>query len=157
MHGDQPDAIDWALLGALQEDARLSFKELARRVGLSPSAVTERVRRLEEAGVITGYRAVVDATRLGWAVRAVVRLVMTEQGHARFAPAVRALPEVAACHRVTGGDSFILEVRATSTAHLERLIDRLSAYGQPVTALVLSSLVEARPLTAFDERTEARI
>jgi Lrp/AsnC family leucine-responsive transcriptional regulator len=146
MNGGRLDAIDWGILHALQEDARLSFKQLARRVGLSPPATTERVRRLEDAGIITGYHAAVDAARVGWPIRVVMRLMTTEEGYARFVRAVGGMPEVMACHRVTGDDAFILEARVTSTAHLERLIDGLRPYGQSVTAVVLSSLVEARAL-----------
>jgi len=140
------DAVGWAILAALQDDARLTYNDLGRRVGLSPPAVTERVRRMEEAGIITGYRAEVDAARLGWPLLAFMRIVTPGGQDARFHTAIRAMPEIVECHRVTGSDSFILRVRITSMAHLEALIDRLKPFGQSMTSLVLSSPVERRAL-----------
>src|SRR5262245_58044182 len=113
------DTIGWEIVRALQENARLSFKALGRRVGLSPPAVAERVRRLEDAGVITGYQATVDPAQLGWPIGAIIRLVTPVDHAARVVAAVRALPEIAECHRVTGGDSYILTARVTTMEHLE--------------------------------------
>jgi Lrp/AsnC family leucine-responsive transcriptional regulator len=135
------DPIGWRLIAALQEDARLSYSELGARVGLSPPAAAERIRRLEEAGIITGYRAQVDAAKLGLPITAYIRC--TSPGP-QIGAIARAAPEVLECHRVTGSDAFILKVVVASIAHLEALIDRLLPYGQPVTSLVLSSPVPGR-------------
>jgi Lrp/AsnC family leucine-responsive transcriptional regulator len=140
------DGVSWKLLTLLQEDARRSFRELGREVGLSAPAVAERVRRLEEAGVIAGYHAAVRWDLVGWPITALVRL----SGIASEAPQVAALlaatPEVLECHRVTGEDSYILTVVASSTRHLEQLVDRLIAHGRVTTSLVLSSPVRRRTI-----------
>ena len=135
------DAVGWRILHELQHDARLSYSELGARVGLSPPAVAERMRRLEEAGVITGYRAEVDAAKLGLPITAFIRC--TSAGP-QVGVMARQSPEVLECHRITGSDAFILKVVVASVAHLEAVIDRLLPYGQPTTSLVLSSPVPAR-------------
>lgn len=140
------DAISWKLLRLLQENARRSFSELGREVGLSPPAVAERVRRLEEAGIITGYYAAVDPARIGAALLAFMRLSDVGDRGERVAALAREMPEVLECHRVTGGDSYILKVAARSIGHLETIIDRLTPYGQVTTSLVLSSAVAWRPI-----------
>lgn len=135
------DSINRKLLRLLQENARRSFSELGRAVGLSSPAVAERVRRLEEAGVITGYHAAVNPAKLGLALLAFIRLGEVGDRGERVAALVRELPEVLECHRVTGSDSYILKIMATSIEHLEALIDRFNPYGQVTTSLVLSSAV----------------
>lgn len=140
------DGVGWKLLTLLQENARRSFSELGREVGLTAPAVAERVRRLEEAGLITGYHAAVRWERAGWPITALIRL----SGIASEAPQVAALvagtPEVLECHRVTGEDSYILTVVAVSTQHLEQIVDRLIPYGRVTTSLVLSSPVRRRTI-----------
>jgi Lrp/AsnC family leucine-responsive transcriptional regulator len=135
------DSINWKLLRLLQENARRSFSELGREVGLSSPAVAERVRRLEEAGIITGYHAAVSYEKLGLPLLALMRLSEVGDRGERVAALVREMPEVIECHRVTGSDSYVLKIVATSIAHLEVLIDRFNPYGQITTSLVLSSAV----------------
>jgi Lrp/AsnC family leucine-responsive transcriptional regulator len=138
------DGIDWKLLLELQQNARLSFSELGRRVGLTPPAVAERVRRLEEAEVITGYRVDLDTEKLGHTVTAVIRLQIPEGGCARFAPIAPEIPEIHECHRITGGDSYVMKVVVPSIRHLESLLDRLAVHGTTITSIVLSSPVTHR-------------
>ena len=138
------DAKGWALLRELQQDARLSFAELGRRVGLSTPAVAERVRNLQSAGVITGYRAEVDPRKLGLPILAIVRLNVVGDVLPRVTALVRALPEVLECHRGTGADSFVMKVAVASVEHLEALIDRLTPFGTTSTSIVLSSPVPRR-------------
>lgn len=135
------DQTGWRILEELQDDARLSYSELGARVGLSPPAVAERMRRLEEAGVITGYRAVLDPAKLGLPITAFIRC---SSSGSQVGEIARRSPEVLECHRITGGDAFILKVVVASVAHLEALIDRLLPYGQPTTSLVLSSPLSSR-------------
>ncbi|MEM9156362.1 MAG: Lrp/AsnC family transcriptional regulator [Cyanobacteria bacterium P01_F01_bin.33] len=135
------DEISLHLLQELQANARLSFAELGRRVGLSLPAVSERVRRLEEMGVITGYRAAISPTTLGYTLTAFVRLSTTPQSYPRLIQALEALPEVLECHHVTGRESFVLKVIAPSISELEALIGQLSSYGPTETAIVMSSPV----------------
>lgn len=132
------DETGWQILHELQHNARLSFSELGQRVGLSAPAVTERVRRMEDAGIITGYRAEINTAKVGYPLTAIVR--MSAQGDCRqLNTIVSAFPEVIESYRVTGGDSIVAKVIATSVTHLEDIIDRLLAHGSPTTSLVLSS------------------
>ncbi|MEV0187663.1 Lrp/AsnC family transcriptional regulator [Kitasatospora purpeofusca] len=140
------DATDWAILAELQEDGRIAFAELARRVNLSASATTERVRRLETAGVITGYRAEVDLERTGYPVMAVVRLKYPGPG-ARHEPLRRLLEErseILECLRTTGDDCYSLKIATTSMGHLEEIVDELAQFGSTTTNLVLSRPLPAR-------------
>jgi Transcriptional regulators len=136
------DDIGWRILKELNENARLSFSELGRRVGLSVPAVTERVRRMEDVGVIKGYRVELDPAKIGFPITAFMRLSMVGDVYARLTSLVKDIPEVVECHRVTGGDSFILKVHVSSVEHLEELIDRFTPVASTVTTVVLSTLVD---------------
>src|SRR5579859_2629019 len=144
------DAISWKILEALQQNARVSFAELGRKIGLSTPAVAERVHRLEEAGVITGYHASLDTTKLGVPIRVLVRLTIPggELQISRTVTALKDLCEISRCHRITGHESFVIEADVISIRHLEALIDRLSALGATSTSTVLSSPVERRSYQA---------
>ncbi|KQW00210.1 Lrp/AsnC family transcriptional regulator [Streptomyces sp. Root369] len=140
------DVTDWAILAEVQRDGRIPFTELARRVNLSASATKERVRRLEEAGVITGYRAEVNPERTGYPVMAVVRLKYPGPG-TRHQPLRRLLeerPEILECLRTTGDDCYVMKVVATSMAHLEEIVDELAEFGSTTTNLVLSRTLPLR-------------
>jgi len=138
------DMIDWSLLEALQENARLSFAELGRRVGLTPPAAAERVRQMEEAGIIRGYHAEIGLERLGLAVTAVIRVSAPEEKCPPLKACVQKLPEVVECHHVTGSDAYVLRVNATSVGHLEAVIETLGRFGTPTTSIILSSPVATR-------------
>ncbi|HEY1647729.1 MAG TPA: Lrp/AsnC family transcriptional regulator [Terracidiphilus sp.] len=144
------DAIAWKILENLQQNARQSFAELGRKVGLSTPAAAERVRRLEEAGVITGYHAAVDVAKLGVPIRVLVRLTIPggDLAVSRAVTAIKELPEISRCHRITGAESFVIEADVVSIRHLEALIDRLSALGATSTSTVLSSPVQRREYRA---------
>ncbi|MEU9055581.1 Lrp/AsnC family transcriptional regulator [Streptomyces sp. NPDC048384] len=140
------DVTDWAILTEVQRDGRIPFTELARRVNLSASATKERVRRLEEAEVITGYRAEVNPERTGYPVMAVVRLKYPGPG-TRHQPLRRLLeerPEILECLRTTGDDCYVMKVAATSMAHLEEIVDELAEFGSTTTNLVLSRTLPLR-------------
>ncbi|WP_144125272.1 Lrp/AsnC family transcriptional regulator [Catellatospora sichuanensis] len=141
------DDMDWALLRELQEDARLSFSELSRRVHLSPPAVAERVRRLEESGVIAGYRAHVDLTAAGRPVVALIQMSCYGAGCVLRDPSVPEWPEILEIHRITGDACSVLKVAATSMDAFEALIDRLAPHGRPSSTLILSTPLAWRPLT----------
>ncbi len=140
------DAVAWKIVEALQHNARLSFAELGRKVGLSTPAVAERVHRLEEAGVITGYHAGIDMARVGVPIRVLVRLTIHggDIQVQRTVTAVKELVEISRCHRITGAESFVIEAHVVSIRHLEVLIDKLSTLGATSTSTVLSSPVERR-------------
>ncbi|MDG4770318.1 MULTISPECIES: Lrp/AsnC family transcriptional regulator [Micromonosporaceae] len=144
------DEMDWALLRELQADARLSFSELSRRVHLSPPAVAERVRRLEESGVVSGYHAHVDLTRAGWTVIALIRMSCYGSHCILRDPQVPTWPEILEIHRITGDACSMLKVAAASMDAFEDVIDRLAPYGQPSSTMVLSTPLGWRPVTAAD-------
>lgn len=140
------DDIGRQILRALQEDARISFSELGRRVGLSSPAVAERVRRMEEGGVIQGYRAMVSYERLGFPITAFIR-VSTPASRMHEADLIaEKIPEVLECHHLTGTDCLILKVVVSSVGHLEEVINQMGHYGQTTTSIVLSSPVTSRIL-----------
>jgi Lrp/AsnC family leucine-responsive transcriptional regulator len=140
------DATGWQILRALQDNARISFTELGRQVGLSAPAVAERVRKLEDAGIITGYHAEVNAAKVGFPILAIIRIGSTGLAFNKCAEAVKDMPEVLECHRITGADCFYLKVMVQSILHLEGLIDQLQPYGETTTTLVLSSAVRWRTI-----------
>jgi Lrp/AsnC family transcriptional regulator, leucine-responsive regulatory protein len=149
------DAKDWQLLEALQQDARLGYAELGRKVRLSAPAVAERVKRMEETGVIAGYRAVVDPKRLGYGIEAMVRLRCDGGICARIGKIVADVPEVLDCRRLAGEDSALLRVVAMSISHLEVVLDRLLKIHPSIsttTLIVLQTPHANRPIsrTMFD-------
>ena len=137
------DDIGWKILVELQKNARLPFAELGRRIGLSTPAVVERVRKLEDEGIILGYRTIVDATKVGLPILAFVRISVVGDFLNKIIMVARELPEVLECHRVTGSDSFILKITVASIEHLESVIDQLTPYVATTTSIVLSSAVSA--------------
>ncbi|KUP96842.1 Lrp/AsnC family transcriptional regulator [Thermobifida cellulosilytica] len=140
------DAVDWRILAELQEDGRLSYNELSRRVALSPPAVAERVRRLEERGVITGYHAHVDLSAVGLPVVALVQMGCYGPLCLLRDEAAVARPEILQLHRVTGDACCVLLVAVPSMEHFERLIDDLAEHGRPSSTMVLSSPVTRRTI-----------
>jgi Lrp/AsnC family transcriptional regulator, leucine-responsive regulatory protein len=141
------DEVDWHILAALQRDGRASFADLAREVSMSASAVTERVRRLEEAGVITGYRAVLAPERLGLAILALVRLRYPSGNYRPFHALLDTTAEIIEAHHVTGDDCFVLKVSARSMRHLEEVTGRIAGLGPVTTSVVYSSPLPAREIS----------
>ncbi|MFT2015303.1 Lrp/AsnC family transcriptional regulator [Streptomyces sp. 796.1] len=147
MADDSLDEIDVRILEALQQHGRASYAELARTVSMSASAVTERVRRLEESGVIRGYAAVVDPQRLGLDILAFVRLRYPTGNYKPFHDLVAAMPEIVEAHHVTGEDCFVLKVVARSMRHLETTTGRIAGLGSITTSVVYSSPLVRRAIT----------
>lgn len=143
------DATDWRLLEALQQDGRATYAELARTVSMSASAVTERVRRLEEAGVISGYTAVIDPERVGLTILAFVRLKYPTGNYKPFRDLVAATPEILEAHHVTGEDCFVLKVLARSMRHLEEITGRIAGLGAVTTSVVYSSPLRSRSINRY--------
>lgn len=140
------DAVNIRLLSELHRNPRLSMSELARRVGMSAPAVTERVQRLERSGVITGFRMDVDPAALGMPVTAIVRIRPGPGQLYKIAEVARQTPQVVECHRITGEDCFLLRIHAPSLGDLEELLDRFLLFGQTTTSIVVSTPVPLRPL-----------
>lgn len=140
------DQTDWRLLAELQKDGRQSYNELGRRVNLSPPAVAERVRRLEESGVIRGYRAEVDPGRAGQPLAAFVQMRCSPGRCLLKTTEAEELPEVVEIHKLSGNSCTMLRVRVTSMEHLEGLFERLGEHGEINTHVVLSTEFEGRPV-----------
>jgi Lrp/AsnC family transcriptional regulator, leucine-responsive regulatory protein len=139
------DAIDRRMAAELQADPRLRIAELARRVGLSSPAVAERLRRLEDTGLLS-YRAEVDPRALGYTIRAIVR-ISPSGGGLRLIPGIaREVPNVTECHRVTGEDCYFMTVYLRSIDELEPILDQFTPHGRTTTSIIHSSPVPARPL-----------
>ncbi|AGL14693.1 Lrp/AsnC family transcriptional regulator [Actinoplanes sp. N902-109] len=141
------DRTDWQLLAALQRDGRATFAELARTVAMSPSAVAERVRRLEETGVIAGYHARLDPDRVGLGVMAFVRLKYPTGNYKPFHALLDSTPEIIEAHHVTGEDCFVLKVLTRSMRHLEEVTGRIAGLGAVTTSVVYSSPLPGRALS----------
>ena len=138
------DEIDRKILHELQQDARISYAELGRRVGLTTPAVIERVHKLEDSGIIIGFRADIDTAKVGLPITAFVRMSITGVDYSHIIEVAEESREVLECHRGTGGDSFIMKIAVSSVEHLQEVIDRLTPYGITTTTIVLSSPVKQR-------------
>ena len=138
------DSVDQKILSALVHNARVSMAELARIVGLSAPSVAERVKRLEDAGVIEGYRAVVNPKALGLGLSAWLRIRPTPGQMHRVTKILQDLPDIVECHRITGDDCFIARVHVRSVEDLEVVIDALISYSMTNTSIIQSSPVPPR-------------
>ena len=147
------DRTDWRLLAELQRDGRASYAELARAVAMSASAVAERIRRLEEAGVIAGYQATVNPERVGLTVMAFVRVRYPTGNYRPFHAMLDTTPEIVEAHHVTGDDCFVLSVRARSMRHLEEVTGRIGGLGGVTTSVVYSSPLPRRSVLPALGRT----
>ncbi len=138
------DSIDISIVETLANDARTSIAELARSVGLSPPSVSERMRRLEDAGVIEGYRAVVNPEAIGLPLAAWLRIRPIPGQLKKVAEVLQGCPEIVECDRITGDDCFIARAHVRSMQHLEKVIDRIIPYAMTNTSIIQSYPVERR-------------
>jgi Lrp/AsnC family leucine-responsive transcriptional regulator len=140
------DLTNVRLLEALIAEPRLSVAALARRVDMSPPAVAERLQRLQESGVIAGYRVDIDPRAVGLPLMAYVRVRPGPGQLSKIADLARQTPQVVECHRITGEDCFLMKVHVGAVEELESVLDSFLAYGQTTTSIVQSSLVPLRAL-----------
>ncbi|HME58193.1 MAG TPA: Lrp/AsnC family transcriptional regulator [Terracidiphilus sp.] len=136
------DPLGWKLLIELQKDARISFAELGRRVGLSTPAVALRVRRMEDDGIILAYRAEISPLQVGLPITAFIRMSIVGDVLPRLTAQLRSMTEIVECYRGTGADSFIMKLHVISVEHLNHVIDCLTPYGTTSTSVVLGAVVE---------------
>lgn len=140
------DSVDWQIVRELQSDGRISYNELGRRVNLSSPAVADRVRRLEDAGVITGYHARIDALRAGYPVSAFIQMRCRQGSCLLKTSKAGDYPEVVEVHKLSGDFCSMLKVRASSMEHFEGLLERIGQHGEMRTSIVLSTQYEGRPV-----------
>lgn len=139
------DGVNLRILAELRDSSRLSMAELARRVGMSAPAVTERVQRLQQAGVIAGYRLDIDPAAVGLPVTAFARIRPMPGSLPKIAQLAAELPQVTECYRITGEDCFLLKLHAPAIDQLEAVLDRFLVYGNTTTSIVVSTPVPRRP------------
>lgn len=139
------DKTSWRILELLQQNARVPFSELGRQVGLSAPAVAERVRRMEEAGIIRGYQAVIDPSKLGYSLEVFIRAEITHSNHEAAIRFISQLPNVLEFWNLTGRDGYLIRAVFRSVQELEQVLNqKLGVYGTTTTALVLSKPVDFR-------------
>jgi Lrp/AsnC family leucine-responsive transcriptional regulator len=143
------DEVNQRLLAELHADPRITMSALARRVGMSAPAVTERVQRLERAGVITGYRMDVSPAALGLPVTAFVRVRPTAGQLPKVAELAARLPQITECYRITGEDCFLLKLHAAAVEQIEEILDQFLLYGQTISSIVVATPVPPRPLPVW--------
>jgi Lrp/AsnC family leucine-responsive transcriptional regulator len=139
------DDVNLRILAELRDGPRLSMAELARRVSMSAPAVTERVQRLQQAGVIAGYRLDIDPAAVGLPVTAFARIRPMPGSLAKIAELAAELPQVTECYRITGEDCFLIKLHAPAIDQLEAILDRFLVYGNTATSIVVSTPVPRRP------------
>lgn len=142
----KPDHLDWTLIDLLQRNSRNSYAQMGREIGLSPSAVKERIQKLEEEEVITSYTAAVNHKKLGFSLSAYITLSFKDDGFRVFLNVMEKFPEIIECSRVTGKDCLIMKVIIKDSKHLENLVDRLIPYGIPSTSIILSDIKKNAPV-----------
>ncbi len=143
------DDIDWDILDALQQEGRIGYRELGRRVGLSAPAVAARIHKMEKAGIIAGYQAVIDPERLGLRVQAFVQLSVAGGRGADevVIETAKGIPEILDVYRVTGRETYLIRVVVPVVHDLERVLRPLWEFGETTTGAVMSAPLEGRPIT----------
>ncbi len=136
------DSLNWKILNCLQKNARQSNSEIGRTVGISSPAVTERIKKMEDAGIIQGYQTSVSALEAGYQLKAIITLRAFMGMLKPFMEKVKSYDEVLNCYRITGNENFVMEVVLKNQKHLERFIDQLIVYGETKTQIVLSHVVK---------------
>ena len=140
------DGINWEILGVLQRNSRASLSGIGREIGLTPPAVAERVKRMEDLGIIEGYWTGVSHTKLGYQLKAIITLRAFMGKLKPFLEYVRNLEEVVNCYRITGNENIIMEVIFLDQYHLEKFIDQLIQYGETRTHIILSEVISNAPV-----------
>ncbi len=140
------DELSWGILQRLQANSRESFASIGRQVGLTPPAVAERVKKMEDMGILEGYKVKISPYKVGYQLKAIITLRAFMGKLKPFLELVKSLEEVLNCYRVTGNENIIMEVVLRDQFHLERFIDRLIQYGETRTHIILSEVVSSAPI-----------
>ncbi len=141
------DDLNWKILESLQENARESFANIGRKVGLTPPAVAERVRKMEDLGILQGYKAMVSHAMTGHQLKAIITLRAFMGKLKPFLALVISFEEVINCYRITGNENIVMEVVLKDQFHLEQFIDKLIQYGETRTHIILSNVVTNASIT----------
>jgi len=140
------DSLNWKILKCLQENARQSNAEIGRQVGISSPAVSERIKKMEDLGVIQGYNTLVSPLEIGYQLKAIITMRAFMGKLKPFLDKVKTYDEVVNCYRITGDENFVMEVVLKNQKHLEQFIDQLIIYGETKTQIVLSHVVKQKEL-----------
>lgn len=140
------DSINKTILSLLQKDAKLSHTAIGRKVGISSPAVSERIKKLEDSGVIVGYKTFISPQELGYQLKAIITLKAFMGKLKPFLKRVKSYDEVINCYRVTGNENIVMEVVLKDQHHLESLIDELITYGETKTQIVLSQVIHQKEI-----------
>lgn len=141
------DALNYKILSCLQSNSRQTNTDIARAVGISSPAVAERIRKMEDAGIIQGYLAKVSSYEMGYQLRAIITMRAFMGKLRPFLSKVKTLDEIINCYRITGDENIVMEVVLKNQNHLEQFIDELITYGETKTQIILSSVIEDNPIT----------
>ncbi len=140
------DNLNWKILKCLQENARQSNAEIGRQVGVSSPAVSERIRKMEDLGIIEGYKAIVSPFDVGYQLKAIITLRAFMGKLKPFLEKVKTFDEVVNCYRITGDENIVMEVVLKNHNHLESFIDQLIVYGESKTQIILSRVIKQKEL-----------
>lgn len=140
------DNLNWKILKCLQQNARLSNAEIGRQVGVSSPAVSERIKKMEDLGIIEGYKAIVSPFDVGYQLKAIITLRAFMGKLKPFLDKVKTYDEVVNCYRITGDENIVMEVVLKNNKHLESFIDQLIIYGESKTQIVLSRVIKQKEL-----------
>ena len=144
------DALNWRILECLQENARMSFADIGRKIGLTPPAVAERVKKMEDLEILQGYKAMVSHAKTGHQLKAIITLRAFMGKLKPFLEMVTTLEEVINCYRITGNENIVMEVVFKDQFHLEKFIDNLIQYGETRTHIILSNVITNAPINRVD-------
>lgn len=140
------DGLNWKILKCLQENARQSNAEIGRQVGISSPAVSERIKKMEDLGIIEGYKTMVSPFEIGYQLKAIITMRAFMGKLKPFMEKVKTYDEIVNCYRITGDENFVMEVVLKNQKHLEQFIDQLIVYGETKTQIVLSRVVKQKEL-----------
>ncbi|SHJ03583.1 Lrp/AsnC family transcriptional regulator, leucine-responsive regulatory protein [Dethiosulfatibacter aminovorans DSM 17477] len=140
------DYTDYKIIETLQNDGRISMKDLAKLVALSPPATAERVRRLEESGIIQRYKAIIDTIKIGKPIRVFINVAMKSDKLTEFVSFAENMEEIIECYHVTGPYSMIIKAHLKEMSNLESLVGKVQAFGNTETHIIMSSPIENKPI-----------
>ena len=140
------DITDYKIINILQEDGRISMKDLGKIVGLTSPAVSERVKRLEESGVIQGYKAIVNPDKLGRVIKSFINIALPSKNYQDFIEYAQKDNRIVECHHITGEDCLLLKVIVKYMYDLEQVIDKIKQVGKTKTSVILSTIIESKSI-----------